>query len=147
MASAAPSLPTPNKEEAMTQTSDQNKAATVKFFQEVLTNQNYALIPQMLDPDYRFNGQPQTVAGLTGWIDSIHAAYPGLNFLVEAILAEDESVALRWRMTVPAGVAHPNGGYFIGTNIIVFAGGKAISNDQNDQLGHATFVPNPPSAS
>lgn len=127
----------------MTATSDQNKATTVRFFVEVMTGQQFDLIPKILSPDYTFNGAAQNNAALIGWITSMHADHPGLSFLVETILAEDESVALRWRLVVPPSSTNPSGGYFLGTNIIVFAGGMAISNCQNDMLGKATFVSNP----
>jgi hypothetical protein len=39
-------------------------------------------------------------------------------------------VALRWRMTIPAGTGRP-AGHIIGTNILVFVAGQAISNDQS----------------
>ena len=119
---------------------DTQKQNVVKFFQEVLTNQNFSLIPDLLTTDYTFNGQPQDAAGLTGWIQSMHAAMPGLNFLIEAILCEGVTVALRWRMVVPDSPQVPGGGYALGTNLIVSAGGKAISNDQNDLLGHNILV-------
>lgn len=119
---------------------DTQKQNVVKFFQEVMTNQNFTLIPTLLADEYTFNGAPQTGAQLTGWIQAMHAKMPGLNFLIETIICEGNTVALRWRMVVPDSPQVPGGGYAVGTNMIVSAGGKAISNDQNDQLGHNVLV-------
>jgi hypothetical protein len=124
----------------MSQTTEQLKQLTVNFFQEVLGNQNFSLIPQTLADGYTFNGAAQTPDQLQGWIEGMHSNYPGMNFLIETILAEDETVALRWRLVIPPCPAAPAGGHYIGTNIIVWAGGKAISNDQNDLLGQNVLV-------
>jgi hypothetical protein len=119
---------------------DTQKQNVVKFFQEVLSNQNFALIPELMTDAYLFNGVPQNAASLTGWIQSMHAAMPGLHFLIESIICEGNTVALRWRMVVPDSKNVPGGGYALGTNMIVSAGGKAITNDQNDLLGHNVLV-------
>ena len=124
----------------MSQDTDIQKQKVVKFFQEVLTNQNFALIPDLVTDDYTFNGAHQDAAGLTAWVQTMHAKMPGMHFLVESIISEGDTVALRWRMVVPDSPQVPGGGHAIGTNMIVQAGGKAISNDQNDLLGHNVLV-------
>ena len=126
----------------MSQLSDHNKATTVKFFEQVFNKQNYAIVPDLISPTYAYNGHSatgdQTAAEQTvAWAKGLQAKFPGLHFSIEAILAEDEKVALRWRM----GVTDPatgTKGYVSGTNILVFASGKAISNDQGG--GHE-FIP------
>jgi len=114
----------------MSATSDANKALTMKFFDAVLNNQQLALVPQMISPAYAFNGQPQTAQQLQGWVGSLHTDFPGLHFTIEAILAEDDMVALRWRLDAPAAAGRPAGSAR-GTNILTFAGGQATSNVQN----------------
>lgn len=124
----------------MTDSTDLQKQNVIKFFDEVMTKQNFALVPQLLADGYTFNGQPQDQAGLEAWITGMHIAMPGMYFVIETILAEGQSVALRWRLVVPDSPQVPGGGHVCGTNIIVSAGGKAISNDQNDRLGKNILV-------
>ena len=67
-----------------------------------------------------------------GWVQALRSEFSGLVFTIEAILAEDDKVALRWRMTAPASGAG-GAGYVTATNILSFVGGQAISNDQTPQ--------------
>jgi len=124
----------------MTDVTEANKAAAARFWQETLTNQNFALIPKLLASNYQYNGHPMEQASLVGWIKGLHAQFPGLQFVIETILAENDSVALRWRMNVPQSDKSP-AGYVRGTNILVFALGQCISNDQNDGVVSGTFIP------
>jgi SnoaL-like domain len=121
----------------MSQQSDFNKSLTVKFFEQVFNQQNYALVPTLINPNYKFNGVATTADQTIAWAKSLHEKYPGLLFTIEAILGEDEKVALRWRMTAtdPATGAK---GYVLGTNIIVFVSGQALTNDQG---GGDKFIP------
>lgn len=114
----------------MSETSDENKALTVRFFEEAFNNGNLSVVDELLSPAYAYNGHPVPPAGTKAWATGLLTQFPGLHFIIEAILAEDDKVALRWRMTLPAGVGRP-AGHIIGTNILVFAAGQAISNDQS----------------
>ena len=124
----------------MSDDTDLQKQNVIKFFDEVMTKQNFALIPELLADGYTFNGSVQDPGGLQAWVTGMHAAMPGMSFVIETILAEGQSVALRWRLIVPDGPLAPGGGHVCGTNIIVSAGGKAITNDQNDLLGSNVLV-------
>jgi len=121
----------------MSKESDYNKSLTVKFFEQVFNQQDYDLVKVLISPDYKFNGLATTTEQTVAWAKSLHTKYPGLHFSIEAILGEDEKVALRWRMDV----TEPNTklkGYVSGTNILVFVSGQALT---NDQAGGETFVP------
>lgn len=120
----------------MSQTSDYNKSLTVKFFEQVFNHQNYGVVGELLSPDYKFNGVKTSADQTIAWAKATHEKFPDLHFVIEAILGEDEKVALRWRMsaTAPGGIK----GYFLGTNILVFVSGQALSNDQG---GGTEFVP------
>jgi predicted ester cyclase len=113
----------------MSQLSDYNKSLTVKFFEQVFNQQNYDLVGALISPNYKFNGVPTSADQTVGWAKSLQQKYPGLRFSIEAILGEDEKVALRWRMDV-TDPATGTKGYVSGTNIIVFVSGQALSNDQ-----------------
>ncbi len=114
----------------MSETSDENKALTVRFFEEAFNHGNLGVVDELLSPDYAFNGHAFPPSGTKAWATGLLTQFPGLHFIVEAILAEDDKVALRWRMTIPAATGRP-AGHIIGTNILVFAAGQAISNDQS----------------
>ncbi|MBC7637299.1 MAG: nuclear transport factor 2 family protein [Acetobacteraceae bacterium] len=116
----------------MSETSDQNKANTVEFFMKVFNEGDVGLIGDLLSPDYKYNGQPSSVKDNAGWVQALRSEFSGLVFTIEAILAEDDKVALRWRMTAPANSAG-GAGYVTATNILSFVGGQAISNDQTPQ--------------
>ena len=123
----------------MSQESDYNKSLTVKFFEQVFNQQNYDIVPALLNPNYQFNGVPTTADQTIAWAKSLQVKYPGLHFVIEAILGEDEKVALRWRMNV-TDPATGKKGYVTGTNIIVFVSGQALTNDQG---GGDQFIPLP----
>ena len=113
----------------MSDISDANKAATMSFFIDALNNGNQDIVAALLSPDYLMNGQPSSIADNQGWVASLQKDLPGHLFTIEAILAEDDLVALRWRLDVPAMGSNP-ARYALGTNILRFVGGKAITNDQ-----------------
>ena len=110
-----------------------------KFWGDVLNGQNVALVPVLLSPKYKFNGHPSTSDATIAWVKGLHAKYPGLQFTIEDILADEHKVALRWRLDV-TDPASGKKGYFTGTNIIVVEGGQALTNDQG---GGTDFVPLP----
>jgi hypothetical protein len=121
----------------MSELSDFNKSQTVKFFEQVFNNQNYDVVPGMLSPNYKFNGVPTSAADTVAWAKGLHQKFPDLHFVIEAILGEDEKVALRWRMNV-TDPGSGKKGYISGTNILVFVNGQALTNDQG---GGSQFVP------
>ncbi|HEY1751755.1 MAG TPA: nuclear transport factor 2 family protein [Caulobacteraceae bacterium] len=110
--------------------SDENKALTVRFFEEAFNEGNLGVIDELISPDYRFNGVPSPPANTKAWVQQLRASMPGLHFVIEAILAEDDKVALRWRNNIPAGGGRPAGS-IVGTNILSFIGGQALTNDQS----------------
>lgn len=121
----------------MSQLSDYNKSLTVKFFEQVFNQQNYDIVKTLINPNYKFNGVATSADQTVAWAKSLQEQYPGLHFSIEAILGEDEKVALRWRMDV-ADLKTGAKGYVSGTNIIVFVSGQALTNDQG---GGDKFVP------
>lgn len=122
----------------MSETSDENKALTVRFFEEAFNQGNLGVVDELLSPDYTYNGHPSPPAGTKAWVTGLLTQFPGLHFIIEAILAEDDKVALRWRMAIPADAGRP-AGHIIGTNILVFVAGQAVSNDQSGG-GMSDFV-------
>jgi predicted ester cyclase len=113
----------------MSQLSDRNKAQTATFFQKVFNDGDMDIIDAMIGPDYEFNGQPTTADQTKQWAQGLRKRFPDIHFSIEAMLGEDEKVALRWRML---GTDATSGKQLTatGTNILVIVDGKASSNDQ-----------------
>ncbi len=113
----------------MSDTSDQNKATVIKFFMDGIGNADLGVLAAILSPSYQYNGQPSSVKDNQTWVQGMHQAYPGLVMSIEQILAEDDLVALRWRMDVPAS-GNTKAQFATATNIIALIGGQAIANTQ-----------------
>jgi len=118
----------------VTQTSDENKAKALRLWDQALNKRNYAVIPEIDSPNYKFNGAPQTFAEIEAFIDWINSQAPGYEFVVNYAIAEGETVALRWQINIPAGNKLPvTGGkaaHAIGANFLTFENGLIITNDQ-----------------
>lgn len=128
----------------MSDLSDQNKQITLTFFDQVFNQGNMDIIGQTIDPSYCFTrdgkvlisgGDP--VVSTAGWATGLRNSVANLHCVIDAILAEDDKVALRWRMNATDKISKAPI-TAIGTNIITFVGGKAVANDQS---GGETFEP------
>jgi predicted ester cyclase len=121
----------------MSAVSDRNKKSTEEFFQKVFNEGDMSVVDTLLAPGYKYNGHAGPVASTKMWAQGLRQKFPDLHFAVEAILAEDDKVALRWRMTgtdTQSGIKVTASG----TNILVFVNGQAVSNDQG---GGTDFTP------
>jgi hypothetical protein len=129
----------------MSDTEDQNKAAINQFFIDGIGNANLGVIAALLSPDYQYCGQPSSVKDNQTWVTGLHQQCPGLVISIEQMLAEDDLVALRWRMDVPAhGITVAS--FATATNIITMLGGQAVANTQTPM--YPSLQPlNPPPAS
>lgn len=127
----------------MSATSDQNKATVEKFFMEAVGAGDLQLFAALLSPSYQYNGEASSVQANQQWVTGLHQQFPGLSMSIEQILAENDLVALRWRMDVPAAGGQP-AGYFTATNIISLIGGQALTNWQTP--APPAFTPLSPAA-
>jgi len=121
----------------MSVVSDHNKALVVRFFEQVFNQGNLGVIDDLIGPNYAFNGHPTSAADTKAWAQGLRARFPDLHFVIETILAEDDKVALRWRMTGTDSSSQQKV-TTTGTNILVVVSGKALSNDQG---GGKDFTP------
>lgn len=121
-----------------------NKAAATLFFTDVFNKGNLDIVDKGLSPAYLYNGQPQSKQQVKAWVTGLRSNYPDLQFSIQAILTEDDMVALRWHMTGTAS-GGPNCGKRVeatGTNILTYdKQGLGISNIQN---GVCTLPGQPP---
>jgi predicted ester cyclase len=116
-----------------------NKQIVQRFFELVFNEGNMAVVDQTLSPNYSYNGGATSAGGTKAWAQGLRTTFPDLHFAIESILAEDDKVALRWRMT-GTDQASKQPVYASGTNILVMVSGQALTNDQG---GGTEFLPVP----
>jgi predicted ester cyclase len=110
------------------------KNRMVRYFNEAVNQGKVSLVDEMFNPDYTFNGQPFPREANKQWILKLRAALPDVHFSVEAMLAEDNLVAFRWKLTGTDAQGHKQ--ELTGTNIVTMDDqNMALSNMQN---GHRT---------
>ena len=110
-------------------TVEKNKKGIVRYFIEVLQNQHVDLIPEMLDANYTYDGQPSDVAGNVAFVKFLHEQFPGMTYDILSVIGEDDMVAMRWQLNAPA-TATRGAGTIQGTNFVKCKGGKALANVQ-----------------
>jgi predicted SnoaL-like aldol condensation-catalyzing enzyme len=118
--------------------SDRNKATTLRFFDEAFNKGNLSVVDESISPEYTFDGKPNSVDQVKGFVTALRTGMPNLNMTVQHILAEGDLVALHWQLTGTKAEAPHNQVTASGTNLLGFnADGKAVFNIQN---GGSTIV-------
>src|ERR1700758_2355416 len=83
---------------------DANKALVRRAFEEVIPAGDAATMRTLFTPDFLDHdplpGQPTGADGAEYVVNTMHGAHPDLHFTIEALIAGDDRVALRW--TLPA---------------------------------------------
>ena len=130
----------------MSNEQERNKQLAMDFFGKGITGQNFDVIAEILSEVYTYNGQPSSFEDNKAWIIGLHSTYPGLSFNFDDILAENDKVAFRWRMTAPANGDRP-AGWQTGSNIVQVADHQIISNFQNGLVSDSWTPPAPPAKS
>jgi predicted SnoaL-like aldol condensation-catalyzing enzyme len=79
---------------------EQNKAVVRRFIEEILTNQNTALVDELFAPDYVNHLVPGGREGFKQFFPMLRSAYPDLklNFKIERLIAEGDYVVVRATM-------------------------------------------------
>jgi steroid delta-isomerase-like uncharacterized protein len=80
---------------------EENKAITRRFLEEIFTGGNLELVDELFAPDFLLHDSsvPQEVRGveaLKQYITMYRAAYPDTHFTVEDQIAEGYEVVTRW---------------------------------------------------
>lgn len=80
-----------------------NKAIGRRFFEVALGQGNWAAADELLAPDVVMHhpSSPEPVRGseaVKGFLGAFRAGFPDLNMTVEDVFAEDNNVAVRWRV-------------------------------------------------
>ena len=76
---------------------EQNKAVVRRFIEEVLTNQNAALVDELFAPDYVNHLVPGGREGFKQFFTMLSSAFPDLelHYSVERLIAEGSHVVVR----------------------------------------------------
>ena len=79
---------------------EQNKAVVRRFIEEILNNQNTALVDELFAPDYVNHLVPGGREGFKQFFPMLRSAYPDLklNFKIERLIAEGDYVIVRATM-------------------------------------------------
>lgn len=81
---------------------EQNKAVVRRFIEEILSNQNAALVDELLAPDYANHLVPGGREGFKQFFTVLSTAFPDLkfHFSIEHLIAEGDYVVVRATMHV-----------------------------------------------
>jgi steroid delta-isomerase-like uncharacterized protein len=82
-------------------TPEQNKATLLEFFDEAWIKGDLTAYERFVAPDQVLHlaGYPEPFRGRDAaldWARTYHSAFPEINFTIEATIAEDDHVAMRW---------------------------------------------------
>jgi steroid delta-isomerase-like uncharacterized protein len=78
---------------------EQNKAVARRLFEEVWNSKNLAVLDELAGPNFVFHNSVQTLYGPEGFkqfATTYHNAFPEAHFTIEDVIAEGDSVVLRW---------------------------------------------------
>ena len=81
---------------------EENKAIVRRFFEELLSTDNFAVADEILSPDFRFYFAGSPVAmDLESYMEFLvarRAAFPDRRFIVEDMIGEGDKVSARFTM-------------------------------------------------
>ena len=78
---------------------EQNKTLARRLFEEVWNGKNLAVLDELVAPNFVFHNSVQTIYGPEGFkqfATTYHNAFPKAYFTIEDVIAEGDTVALRW---------------------------------------------------
>lgn len=78
---------------------EQNKMLARRLFEEVWNNKNLSVLDELVASNFVFHNSVQTLYGPEGFkqfATTYHSAFPEAHFTVEDVIAEGDTVALRW---------------------------------------------------
>ncbi len=125
---------------------EENKAVVRRFFEELLSTDDLAVVDELLSPGFRFyfagSPEPMNLERYKEFLVARRAAFPDRRFIVEDMIAEGEKVSARFTMRGThkgefRGIA-PSGKEvtMTGIDMIHLAEGKMVEDRvEVDQLG------------
>jgi steroid delta-isomerase-like uncharacterized protein len=76
--------------------SEQDKAVVRRYYEEVLNRGNLAEVDTLMAPSVVMNGHQMSSAGIRDVIASSRVSFPDLQYKLEGMVAEGDTVAVRW---------------------------------------------------
>jgi steroid delta-isomerase-like uncharacterized protein len=81
---------------------EENKAIVSRFFEELLSMDNFAVADEILSPDFRFyfagSPTPMDLESYKKFLVARRAAFPDRRFVVKDMIAEGDKVSARFTM-------------------------------------------------
>jgi predicted ester cyclase len=74
---------------------EKNKITVRRFYDEVITQKNLAVLDELLGDHYVSHDLPSDPAALKSFIGGFHSAFPDAYVTIEQMIAEGDTVALR----------------------------------------------------
>ena len=74
---------------------EDNKVTVRRFYDEVITQKNLAVLEELLGDHYVSHDLPSDPAALKRFIGGFHSAFPDGRITIEQMIAEGDTVALR----------------------------------------------------
>ncbi len=74
---------------------EENKVTVRRFYDEVITQKNLAVLDELMGESYVSHDLPSDPAALKSFISVFHSAFPDGQIIIEQMIAEGDSVALR----------------------------------------------------
>ena len=78
-----------------------NKAIMSRFWDELFSQEKVEIVSEIVSDTFQNHsdnpGELPGIAGLIGFVHSIHSAFPDIRIVPEMLLAEGDKVATRWR--------------------------------------------------
>ena len=81
---------------------EQNKIIARRYIEEIWSDGKIEIADAIINEDFLFHGPIREVEGIEAFkqfVGAIHSTFPDINFSVEDLAAEEETVAIRWTMT------------------------------------------------
>lgn len=140
-----PAEPVESAADKATKVAEANRAAALRFMDEVLGRGRIEVLDELVAPDFVEHqplppGTPTGIEGLRGFVTAFRSAFPDLEVTVEQAVASEDLVALRsvWRGTHQGewmGVK-PSGEEmtFEAFDVLRMTGGKAIEHWGMDSI-------------
>ena len=133
------------------------RQTTRRLFEAVISNGDFALVPELIAPDYTDPSGPAGPEGFAAGLQAVRAAFPDWSSTLEDLIVEGDTVAARWT------VRGTQEGPFMGLpatgravemqecGFLRFSGGKLVRIDRvADELSlmrQLGALPTPPAAS
>jgi steroid delta-isomerase-like uncharacterized protein len=103
------------------QATEANKETVRRLYEEIINNEQVALLTEIIDQDFSGAGIGKGSSGFAQTVSELRQGFPDIHFTIKDMVAEGDKVVVRWSWT------GTHNGPFKG----IPASGKFITNDAN----------------